>query len=606
MWRTRLALGCALAVSAVALAAAPAHAGDPLAELKAGCAARTSTDQRPVRYRICSAKIPSFDGTRLDATLTLPAKPPRKRKLPLLVMLHGLFNSKNEYLSETRTGTGADRGGEAYKTIGWNNVWFASRGYAVLTYSARAHGDSEGELGLAHRDIEVRDTHHLTGLLVDDLYGSKRPLARIDRRRVGVFGGSYGGGQAWLLLTTRGSGANQYGTWRSPRGKLVKLAAAVPAFTWTDLLHTLAPNGRQRSDAVVDPATADIPFGVGKATLVDGFIATGGNKLTPELLRYLARFNAGEPYDDPSDPVVPEARRALTEDRSAYFQNGFFDALAARRQRRVPVLAAQGWTDPIFHAIEPVRMYRRLRAASPGYPIALYLGDFEHLTSLNKQADFQRWHALGNRLLDRYLRGARKRVRFDAETALTDCDPKRFGPLVRAADWDRLAPRRARFDLGGPQQTASPLQDQRATSTDPVVVSVQPGGGRGCIRTTLGPTPGVAAYRVRLDRELTLIGMPRVTLRFRSLAPDLELNSRLWDVAPDGTQTLVSRGAYRVVDPSPGGERVEYELFGNAWRFAAGHELLLEVTQDDSTYFRRDNVASSATIDDATLVLPTR
>ena len=50
----------------------------------------------------------------------------------------------------------------------WNNVWFASRGYAVLNYSARGHGDSGGQIGLASRDVEVRDTHHLTGLLVDD------------------------------------------------------------------------------------------------------------------------------------------------------------------------------------------------------------------------------------------------------------------------------------------------------------------------------------------------------------------------------------------------------------------------------------------------------
>ena len=51
-----------------------------------------------------------------------------------------------------------------------------------------------------------------------------------------VLGSSYGGGQAWLLLTTRGEGVRQYGTWRSPAGAAVRLAAVVPQYTWTDLL----------------------------------------------------------------------------------------------------------------------------------------------------------------------------------------------------------------------------------------------------------------------------------------------------------------------------------------------------------------------------------
>ena len=104
---------------------------------------------------------------------------------------------------------------------------------------------------------------------------------------------------------------------------------------------------------------------MGKQTLVNGFLAIGGTKFTPQLATWLARFNAGEPYDNPSDPVVPDAKRELLVNRSAYFQDGFFTALRRHRQRRVPVLAAQGWTDPIFPAIEVVRMYDRIRAADP-------------------------------------------------------------------------------------------------------------------------------------------------------------------------------------------------------------------------------------------------
>src|SRR6185436_19692149 len=195
-------------------------------------------------------------------------------------------------------------------------------GYAVLNYSARGHGDSGGEIALASKDFEIRDTQHLAGLLVDD--------GTVDRNRVAAVGGSYGGGQTWLLMTVRGKGARQYGTWRSPKGRLVRLAAAVPQFTWSDLLFALTPNGR-------DDATPD-PLGVPKITLLNGFVALIGDKMTDDLARWLGRMNQGEPYE--GDPVVEEAKKALTEDRSPYYQDGFWKALRGSRkhQRSIPVL----------------------------------------------------------------------------------------------------------------------------------------------------------------------------------------------------------------------------------------------------------------------------
>jgi fermentation-respiration switch protein FrsA (DUF1100 family) len=594
------ALGCGLLLSFAAPTAVAAP--DPLADLKSGCSTKRSEDARPadrVRYRICSGVVASFDGTPLDVTVTLPPTA-RHRRLPLIVFLHGFLADKGEYLSLTRNGTGPDRGGAAYKTVRWNNVWFASRGFAVLNYSSRGQGDSGGEIGLASKRIEVRDTQYLSGLLVDDR-DSARPLASIRPRRVGVIGSSYGGGQAWLLLTTRGPGAQRFGTWLSPAGRLVRLAALVPGYTWTDLLYSLVPSGHQLSSGV-DPRHGNDPLGIGKQTLIDGFLLTAGDKFSPEVIKWLGRLNAGEPYDDPNDPVIPEARRALEQDRSAFYQRGFFRALRRGRVTPVPVLAGQGWTDPIFPAIEAVRMYRALRRAHPGYPIGLYLGDFEHLTAQVKIADLRRFHLLGNRLLDRYLRGRGKRPAFDVRSAVTNCDPKRFGPVLRARNWSGLHPRHLVLELGGPQTTVSPLSDPRANELDPVIASVA--HGRGCITSDQPSPPGVAVYERGVGPGFTIAGLPRLRLRFSTLAPDIELNSRLWDVAPDGTRTLVDRGAYRAVAPAPTAEVADYELFGDSWRFERGHRLLLEVTEDDSSYLRRDNFPSNATIADARLTLP--
>ena len=538
--------------------------------------------------------VKSFDGTPLDVTVTLPARAPKK-PVPLVAFLHGFLADKTEYLSQTKNGTGPDRGANAYKTVHWNNIWFASRGYAVLNYSDRGQGNSGGQIELASRYYEVRDAQYLTGALVD----AGRSLIRIDRRRIGVIGSSYGGGQAWMLLATRPSRSLDYGTWRSPGGRILKLAAVVPTYTWTDLLYSLAPNGRHLSTGIVDPARAPDPTGIAKQTLIDGFLATAGARLPQQTYAWLARVNAGEPYDQPPDPLVAQAKEALTRDRSAYYQNDYFAALRAHRTRRVPVLVGQGWTDPIFPRIEALRMYRRLRAVSPGYPIQMYFGDFEHLTALAKVADLARLHALGNRLLDHYLRRRGKRLRFDVRAAVTKCNPKQFGPVVRAPRWTSLSRRELRFDLGGPKQTASRVTG--GPLTDPVVLSEQ--HGRGCITAGSEPAAGAATYTLRVPAGTTLMGLPRLKLTYRATAPDFELNSRLWDVAPNGNATLVTRGAYRF-SGAPGRVTVDTALQGNGWVFAAGHTIRLQVTQVDTPYLRPDSLGSTIAYFGVTLTLP--
>jgi predicted acyl esterase len=596
--------------------AATARADD-LDALRASCKADRGVT-------LCAGAVPSFDGTALDATVTLPEGPAPRGGRPLVVFLHGLLADKGEYLSDTAEGTGPDRGGNAYKTIRWNNRWFAARGYAVLNYSARGHGASAGSIELASKNVEVRDARRITGLLAD------APWMALNPARIGVIGSSYGGGQAWLLLTTREDDGHPFGAWRSPGGRELRLAALVPGYTWTDLVASLLPNGHEDSRAVTDPATADAPLGVAKQTLLDGFIATAGDRLPTYVRRWLLRTNAGEPYDPASDTTLAEAKNALTLDRSAYFQDGYFAALEsdaaararvfarrarcrrtrskkrcarahrmpARRQFRVPVLAAQGWTDPIFAPIEAVRMYTRLRALSPGYPIGMYLGDFEHLTALVKLPDLAAMHDDGTLLLDRALRGRGPKPRHDVRSAVTDCDPGAFGPILRAPTWDALAPTAVTYELAGPKLLTSAATEGRGSEIDPVVASSS--RGRGCLTTTTQPS--AAAWTVTPQRPFTMAGLPRLTIDLRMTGGDATLISRLWDVAPDGRATLVTRGALRL-KPAPTGP-VATEMFGNAWAFKPGHQLQLEFTQTDATFFRPDNQPSSIAVDAVRLELP--
>jgi dipeptidyl aminopeptidase/acylaminoacyl peptidase len=150
-----------------------------------------------VAFVVCSGRLASFDGTPLDADLTLPAR--SRGRLPLMVMLHGWGLSKTDFEASGLAGNGTN-------SWHWNNAWFASRGFAVLTYTARGFHRSCGKdpttgysyasdpacagkaswTHLADRRWEIHDTQYLTGLLVDA--GIAAPS------RVVVTGDSYGGG----------------------------------------------------------------------------------------------------------------------------------------------------------------------------------------------------------------------------------------------------------------------------------------------------------------------------------------------------------------------------------------------------------------------------
>jgi dienelactone hydrolase len=238
--RLRLAtLGTAALLGVLLFGAAPAGA-TPLG--LADC-------HKVGKLRQCSGHVRTWDGVPLDTTVTLPAG--RSRPLPLIADIHGFGNSKWEYLDPAST---------AYtdNAYGW-----ARDGYAVLTYTARGLWGScgtpesrlalgapcdRGYLHLADHRYEVRDTQTLIGRLVDQ--------GVVDPRRIGVTGDSYGGGQTIALAALRDRVMLPGGrlvAWRSPKGTRLRIAAAAPVIPWTDLIGTIAPNGRTLSSS--SPAT---------------------------------------------------------------------------------------------------------------------------------------------------------------------------------------------------------------------------------------------------------------------------------------------------------------------------------------------------------------
>ena len=589
----------------IGLAPAQAQPGLP-----AGVTCSQTSTASPI---ICSGKIPSWDGVPLDADLTIPPGPVRAR--PLIVMLHGYANQKTEWESTSAGNSNPDKDH-------YNNFWFASQGYAVLTYTARGfHGScgqgplqdprcARGWMHLADRRFEVRDTQYLAGLLAD--------FGVADPQRVAVTGGSYGGGQS-LLLAVQG---DQVATvpnplnpatydqatltaWTSPRRHLpMHLVAAVPKYPWSDLVDSLLPNGRASDGVLLPDGDRLSPVGVSKQSYVSYFYYSGNapngyycpqpcHDPSANITAWFARVNAGEPY---ADPLVASAVEQLKTWKSAYYQ----DALIARTIDQVPIFDIQGWTDQLFPEVEGVSLTRKLRAH--GWPVKIAVADVGHPIAQNKAAVWSIVNTQANAFLDHYLKGAPDSS-LDASAQVTTCSAG-IGTIYTGSDWAGLAPYRMTFASSIPQVTSSTTDQPAGPLADPITVAATHGGHGACVVLPAASTALNGHWDVPVTRPFTLLGAPAVHLAATVAGIDAEIDPVIWDLAPDGSATLVTRGVYRF-NGTLGAASIDTTLQGNGWEFAAGHTIRLEVTQNDAPYLRPDTIASGVLYTSVTLTMPT-
>jgi predicted acyl esterase len=562
----------ATALTALALPAAANAAEQPLG--------LTCTDQGD-GIRLCQGKVRTFDGVPLDANLALPPG----QRLPLVVLSHGWGGSK----------------------LGYDDLkpW-AQRGYAALAFSARGFGESCGSpasrladaagcaQGWVHLDdvrYEARDIQQLAGLLADQ--------GVVDGRRVGVTGGSYGGGVSLELAVLRDRVALPDGTlvpWTSPHGKPMRIAGAVPWIPWSDLVYALTPNGRTRDDAITSPTDDLDPFGIVKASFVAGLYASGqatGYYAPPgvdpgsDLNRWFAVTNAGEPYGADA--------RAVEDELAAHHSPYYLDHSRAP----APTLIASGFTDDLFPVDEALRYYNRTRAQYPSVPLALMFLDFGHQRGQNKPADVARFQQRAYAWMDRYVKGDASAPALRGVEALTQtcpADAPSGGPFD-APTWAALHKRDVSYASGTPQTVTSVGGDPAvARAFDPIA------GDGACASTSAADEPGTASYRLPPSDGYTLLGAPTITADLKLTGAFPILATRLLDVAPDGTQTLVARGLYRPTSDGP----QTFQLHPGAWRFAPGHVARIEVLGRDAPYARVSNGTFTVDVRSLEVRLPVR
>jgi predicted acyl esterase len=110
-----------------------------------------------------------------------------------------------------------------------------------------------------------------------------------------------------------------------------------------------------------------------------------------------------------------------------------------------------------------------------------------------------------------------------------------------------------------------------------------------CKTITPQAVSGVATYTLT-SNGFTMLGLPTVTANLSTLGDFGELDSQLFDVAPDGSERLISRGAYRLTFNQVG--PVTFQLHGNGYFFPRGDTVKLVLLGRDAPYLRASNDAS--------------
>ena len=196
--------------------------------------------------RHCSGIFTTFDGAPIDINVGFPPAPASgpDGNFPIVGLFHGWGGAKL-----------------AFTPGGWIND-----GYAFFSMSDRGWGNScggtdpkrtqpvcaEGYNHLMDTRFEVRDAQEIFEALADRAAtGATSGEGLIDPQKIGVTGGSYGGGISIALAVLKNRKMIQVGDgtlipWVSDGGKPMQIAAAQPDITWSDLAYAAAERAHAR------------------------------------------------------------------------------------------------------------------------------------------------------------------------------------------------------------------------------------------------------------------------------------------------------------------------------------------------------------------------
>jgi len=516
----------------------------------------------------------------LDTTIYLPKAASAAHPVPAVLLAHGFGGTKNSVSQDAKD--------------------LAGLGYAVLTWTARGFGRSGGQIHLDSPDYEVRDAQRLLDVL------AARPDVRTDAPgdpRVGVVGGSYGGGLALLLA-----------------GYDRRVDAIVPMVTWHDLARSFLPEatGGQLPDGVFKKAWAGLFFGTGGFSGISGGTDAGAASLggvSPEsMLRGLPDPVCGrfaKPVCDAYLSIATTGR--ATPEAIALLRKSSPSTVVDRIT--APTLLVQGESDTLFPLSEADATARALAAHGTPVRVAWFTGG--HDSGSGPPSDQNRVRFLMAQWLGHYVKGegAAPSDSFTLSriSGIDAVNRERVATGYSVADYPGLAGQTTTtVSVRGPtQRIANP-----PNGTPAAVSNVPDVGGLasfvGGLATLSGELPGQAAGFVSapIDSAIDVVGSPTVRLKAASPTGEAVLFVKLREISPNGQTSLLSGSlaAVRLTglpasidDATP----VTVTMPAIVHRFEAGQRLFLTVSSADQAYATPpEPTVYTVALDSGTVTLP--
>lgn len=442
----------------------------------------------------------------------------------------------------------------------------ARAGYVVLSYTSRGFGDTPGQVDLMGPK-EQQDLLDAVDWLNDP--GNAVTRGAVEPDNIGQVGASYGGFHAWFLA----------------RSGHPAVRTTVPIATATDLYEAIVPSD------------------VAMLVWANGFYVSGyrpdDDNYSQTFHRVVAELNTGVNNRD-----VREVMQARAVKRR--WSNV-----------RVPVFIIQGINDSLFPANQAMEAYEELTRR--GVQARLYLGGIGHPPAVSKGAEVDRVFDQVRQWLDLQLKSDKKSPLADLpaiEVANAGYFDSTWDGTVRHGDAIRTDGTTLALCASTPR--GGSLSSTPCPTAVPVVLANTVAGAGVGDEPVTGPVlrkqgvpvlpssalPSVATFDSApypAGASLDLAGIPRFDLQVASASQlsvgargalaSFQLDPKLYDVAPDGTARLITRGAFseQLNAGAPSASpvhSVRFDAFAAFYRLPAGHRLRLTLSTDDAPYLR--------------------
>lgn len=258
---------------------------------------------------IITKSITTAPDVSIDTSLYIPSKTPA----PAILIAHGFGGSKDSVASDAQ--------------------YFASKGYVVLTWTARGFGKSTGQISMNAQDGEVADTRALISYLSKSRYVTQE---KADDPRVGIMGASYGGANA-LLSASADS----------------RIDAVIADITWNDLGQNLFPQSVASSSQSGPFKKVWAGTFFSAVSLQSAYLGECGSFTQAWCDAYRSAVINGAPSAD---------ERALLASVSP---QSFLSTL------RAPTLLSQGQADSLFPLTESYKTAEGIKKANPALPLSM-------------------------------------------------------------------------------------------------------------------------------------------------------------------------------------------------------------------------------------------